>query len=48
MKADKDLLLRKPLVLSPTRLEQEMYQQITMLNKQVTAIKQILEGCNEK
>ena len=31
-----------------SHLEQEMYEQLTIFKKQITAIKQILEECNEK
>ena len=33
---------------APSHLEKEMYEQITRLNKQIKAIKQILEVSNEK
>ena len=31
-----------------SHLDREMYEQIIVLNKQINAIKQILEGSNEK
>ena len=51
MGGDKDLLIHKeyrggrksPLVTPPSPLEKEMYDQIVILNKQVKAIKDILE-----
>ena len=48
MDTRKDLFVHKPLVSIPSKLEQEMYEQMTILNKQIKAIKQILEVCNEK
>ena len=50
MNGDKDLIIQEykgsrkaPLVTSPSPLEAEMYDQIRILNKQMKAIKQILE-----
>ena len=50
MSVDKDLIVQEykgsrkaPLVTSPSPLEIEMYTQIRMLNKQMKAIKKILE-----
>ena len=42
MGGDKDLLVQDGL------LEQEMYEQVFRLRKQITAIKKILEPSNEK
>ena len=33
---------------TPSHLEREMYEQLTLIKKQITAIKIILEGCNAK
>ena len=48
MDTKKDLFVPKSLVSMPSKLEQEMYEQMTILNKQIKLIKQILEVCNEK
>ena len=56
MDDDKDLIIhqeyqgnvKSPLVSPPSILEQEMYNQIAVLNKQMKAIKKILEVNNEK
>jgi len=52
----KDLIIQEsigdanvsPLVVPASHLEHEMYNEMRRLNKQITAIKEILEGCNEK
>ena len=33
---------------TPSHLEREMYEQLTLIKKQITAIKIILEECNAK
>ena len=33
---------------TPSHLEKEMYEQLTVLRKQITAIQEILENVNEK
>ena len=56
MSGNKDLIVQhysgdavmSPLVTPVSKLEREMYGEIIKLNKQITAIKEILEGCNEK
>ena len=47
---DKDLIVHddKPLVKPVSRFEEEMYNEIIMLNKQMKVIQTILEECNEK
>lgn len=42
MNGKKDLLIQDGI------LEEEMYKQMIIMRKQITAIKQILEVCNEK
>ena len=56
MGGDKDLIIhqeyqgsvKSPLVSPPSILEQDMYDEIVRLNKQVKAIKAILEGKYDK
>ena len=55
MGGDKDLIIQQdyqgtntPLVVPASKLEHEMYKEMIKLNKQVKAIKEILEGSNEK
>ena len=33
---------------TPSHLEREMYEQLTLIRKQITAMKTILEGCDAK
>ena len=56
MGGNKDLIIhqeyrgsrKSPLVSPVSLLEQNMYEEMARLSKQITAIKEILEGCNEK
>ena len=55
MGGDKDLLIQQdyqgintPLVVPASKMEEEMYNQMVRLNKQVKLIKEILEVSNEK
>ena len=55
MGGDKDLIIQEykggrkaPLVTPASEFDELMYNQIVRLNKQITVIKTILEGCNEK
>ena len=56
MSGDKDLIIQhydgdakvSPLVTPTSKLEREMYGEMARLNKQVKAIKKILEVSNEK
>ena len=50
MSVIKDLLMQDLSVdgKTPSHLEKEMYEQMIIMKKQMKAIKQILEGCNNE
>ena len=50
MTKGKDLLIQELSdgIQTPSHLEREMYEQLTLIKKQITAIKIILEGCDAK
>ena len=56
MNGNKDLIIHQeysgghkpPLVTPASKFDELMYNQVVRLNKQITAIKIILEECNEK
>ena len=50
MTRGKDLLIQELSdgTQTPSHLEREMYEQLTLIKKQITAIQIILEGCDAK